>query len=50
MEPLDADDIDDALREADRLMRRHSSAIAVHVFQAGERVQTLLPDPPQPSA
>ncbi|MFN4040892.1 MAG: hypothetical protein ACK4I0_04430 [Brevundimonas sp.] len=44
MEPLAADDAESALEEARSLMRRHSSAIAAHVFQGEARIGTVTPD------
>ncbi|QBX36491.1 hypothetical protein E4M02_13810 [Brevundimonas sp. S30B] len=42
MEPLAAEDVGTALEEARRLMKRHSSAIAAHVFQGEARVGTVV--------
>ncbi|MGZ9100471.1 MAG: hypothetical protein ACXW3O_12280 [Brevundimonas sp.] len=45
-----ADDADNALEKARRLMAEHSSAIAAHVFDGDERIATLTADEAPPSA
>lgn len=41
MEPLIADDLDDARSEAEALLAQHASGYAAHVFEDGERLATI---------
>lgn len=41
MEPLLADDLDDAKQEAAELMGLHASGYAAHIFEDDERVATV---------
>ncbi len=42
MEPLSADTNEAARQEAIALMRRHSSALAAHVFLGDDRIDSIL--------
>lgn len=42
MEPLTAEELEDARREAEALLDQHASGYAAHVFDDDERVATLL--------
>lgn len=41
MEPLSAADVEEAREEARRLLSRHASGIAAHVFAGEKRVHTI---------
>ena len=41
MEPLIANEPDDARTEAEALLAQHASGYAAHVFEDGERVATI---------
>ena len=41
MEPLSASNADEARDEARRLLSRHASGIAAHVFAGDERIHTI---------
>lgn len=45
MEPLTADNLDDAREEARRLLASHASGIAAHVLKDDEKVLTLRAEP-----
>lgn len=42
MEPLSADNPEDAAQEASQLLAGHSSGIAAHVFAGEERIHSIL--------
>ena len=41
MEPLEAESVDDAKIEAERLLYAHSSGFAAHVFREDQRLLTI---------
>lgn len=44
MEPLDADTLDAALREAEHLLKHHTSGVRAHIVRGEERVATVRAD------
>ena len=46
MEPLTAEELDDAKTEAARLLAQHASEYVAHVYEDDERVATITPDMP----
>lgn len=44
MEPMVADDLDEARTEAEALLNQHASGYAAHVFEDDERVATIRKD------
>ena len=50
MEPLAADDLDEAKLEAEALLAQHASGYAAHVFEDDERVATIRRKAADPTA
>lgn len=44
MEPLLAEELDDAKAEAERLLAQHASGYAAHLFEDDEQVATIRSD------
>ncbi len=44
MEPLGAHDLEAAQQEAERLLKRHASGVAAHIFYGEERLATIKAD------
>ena len=44
MEPMAADDLDQARREAEALLAQHASGYAAHVFEGDDRIVTIRRD------